>query len=132
MSILPPARRTPLWQYVTDGAAHNELRLQVCGACGAVQYPPREICGECLADDLVWQKHDGLGKVIATTTLHASLEPWFQNHLPVRVALVQLNAGPVLYAFTSGVLQRGDAVHVQARIDDSGQAVLHAKKEQTS
>lgn len=130
MSTLPPMGRTPLWQPVTEGAAQNEFRLQVCEECGAVQYPPREVCGTCLSDALTWRPQDGLGKVIAATALHASMEPYFQARLPVRVALVRLNAGPVVYAFNEDDLKPGAAARITARIDDSGQSVLHVKKEQ--
>lgn len=129
MTPLPPANRTHLWTPVTEGATAGEFRLQVCGSCGAVQYPPREVCRQCLSDALVWRAQDGLGKVIAATALHASLEPYFQSRLPVHVAAVQLDAGPVVYAFNDDNLKPGALVRITARIDGSGQAVLYAQKE---
>jgi uncharacterized OB-fold protein len=130
MSTLPPMGRTPLWQPVTEGAALLAHLQPEFILCGAVQYPPREVCGTCLSDALTWRPQDGLGKVIAATALHASMEPYFQARLPVRVALVRLNAGPVVYAFNEDDLKPGAAARITARIDDSGQAVLHVKKEQ--
>lgn len=124
---LPPAARTPLWIHVTEGAKAGELRLQHCADCGTVQYPPREVCGNCLGDNLEWKAVDGAGAVLSHTRLHGSMEPWFQNRLPVDVVSVQLDAGPVLYAFAGdGTAQTGTAVTVKAQIDEAGVAVLHA------
>jgi len=124
---LPPAARTALWAHVTEGAKAGEFRLQVCADCGAVQYPPREICGNCLSENLDWQAIDGEGTVISHTRLQASIEPYFQARLPVDVVSVRLNAGPVLYAFAGdGAAQTGTPVMVEARIDEAGVAVLHA------
>lgn len=122
---LPPAARTPLWENVTEGARNGELRLQHCADCGQIQYPPREVCGHCLSDNLSWRITDGAGVILARTRLHISVDPWFQDHLPVAVALVKLDAGPVLYAFANDG-NAGAPVVVDARIDASGQAVLHA------
>ena len=36
------------------------IRMQRCAACGATQYPPREVCRVCLADGLVWESADSL------------------------------------------------------------------------
>jgi len=30
----------------------TDLTLQCCGQCQQVNYPPRELCGHCLADSL--------------------------------------------------------------------------------
>lgn len=126
---LPPKARTPLWHHVTEGAKAGELRLQICLRCGQAQYPPREVCGRCLSDDLEWKAMDGAAKVLGKTRLHASLEPWFQDRLPVDVALVQLDIGPIVYAFAGKGAEIGVRVTVEARIDEAGQAVLWAKAE---
>jgi len=126
VNVLPPADRTPLWDPVTEGAKAGELRLQVCADCGTVQYPPREVCGECLSENLEWQSTDGSGTVISHTRLHASIEPYFQARLPLDVVSVRLDAGPVLYAFAGdGTAQTGTPVTVEARLDEAGVGVFH-------
>ena len=35
--------------------------LQVCGECGAAQYPPRDVCGTCLSVALKWRDVDPRG-----------------------------------------------------------------------
>ncbi len=125
-SIMPPAGRTGLWANVTEAARAGAFHLQHCAACRMVQYPPREVCGNCLSDELVWAPVDGAGTVLSHTSLAMSVEPWFQDRLPVNIVLVHLNAGPVLYAFDDENLKTGDEVVIRPGIDAAGQAVLVA------
>jgi uncharacterized OB-fold protein len=114
---------------VTEGAKAGEFRLQVCADCGQVQYPPREVCGECLSENLDWQAIDGKGTVLSHTRLKASVEPYFQARLPIDVVSVRLDVGPVLYAFAGdGTAETGTPVMIEARIDEAGVGVLHAKQ----
>ncbi|MDA5193502.1 Zn-ribbon domain-containing OB-fold protein [Govanella unica] len=127
----PPRARTRLWHEITKGARQDQLRLQQCGECGRVQYPPREVCQNCLSTTLDWHDNDGLGRVISEADLHITLDPWFRDRLPLHVALVELNSGPVLYAFAPTEFEHGTPVRVRAVIDDSGEAVLHIEETKT-
>ena len=40
-----PAARSRAALGLAVGAAEGRFMLQVCGDCGAVQYPPRDVCG---------------------------------------------------------------------------------------
>src|SRR5271155_1214932 len=51
---LPPAARSRVALGLTAAAARGRFELQVCLDCGAVQYPPREICRSCLSHRLAW------------------------------------------------------------------------------
>jgi hypothetical protein len=66
------------------------------------------------------------GAILSGTRLHISLEPYFQARLPLTVVSAQLKAGPVLYAFADTNFATGTKVNIEARIDDSGEAVLWA------
>jgi uncharacterized OB-fold protein len=95
------------------------IRLQRCADCGAAQYPPREICGTCLSDRLVWESADALSaRVLARTVLHHSNEMRFRPHLPLIVGLVKFDAGPVAVCFLPGTAMPGDAVRIQIGADD--------------
>ena len=49
---LPPTARSRVALGLTAAAARGRLALQVCLDCGAVQYPPREVCRACLSHRL--------------------------------------------------------------------------------
>lgn len=124
---LPPCKRTPVWQRITEAAATGTFVLPVCSECETVQYPPREICGNCLADTVEWKNIDSLGKIIGITRLHASTNAFFRENLPVGVVLVRLDAGPRIYAHL-GLENAGlnDPVRLLNFIDRSGNGVFVA------
>jgi uncharacterized OB-fold protein len=94
-----------------ESATHGKLALQRCTACGTMQYPPRELCANCLADTLEWRvSDDAPGEVMANTVLHHSHEPAFGAMLPMRVGLVRLD-GCDRGVFSNGRLRRRDARH---------------------
>jgi uncharacterized OB-fold protein len=95
------------------------IRLQRCAACGTAQYPPRAFCHHCLSDSIGWEEADALpGRLLARTRLHHTHEPRFRAHLPITLALVQLDAGPVAVCFLTGTAAPGDAVRVCLNEDD--------------
>lgn len=51
--------RNPVSRGLDGLPVDGTLTLQVCADCGAVQYPPRELCRACLADALAWRRVDG-------------------------------------------------------------------------
>jgi uncharacterized OB-fold protein len=95
------------------------IRLQRCTDCDTAQYPPREVCGTCLSDRLVWDSADSLpARVLAGTMLHHSNEPRFRARLPLCVGLVKFDAGPVAVCFLLGSAAPGDAVQVRVGPED--------------
>jgi uncharacterized OB-fold protein len=108
-------------------AKAGKLALQRCTACGAVQYPPRELCWRCLGDDLEWRVSDREpAEVLATTTLHNSHDTHLRLRLPLRVGLVRLDAGPTAVCFLAESCQTGARVVVGSETDNAGRAVLTA------
>jgi uncharacterized OB-fold protein len=111
-------------------AADGQLALQHCAACGAAQYPPRDICHVCLSGDLDWKVTDHAdATVLAATVLHHSFEPAQRAKLPVRIGLVQLRAGPSAVCFVPDALAGAD-VFVRASLDGEGRAVLTATEKE--
>lgn len=129
---LPPAARSRVARGLTAAAATGHtLHLQCCDRCGAVQYPPREACGRCLADSLRWQPQPGGGQLLAQSTLRHSNDAYFAQHLPWRIGTVQLDAGPTVIAFLSeNVPAHAARVKVCLRLDRAGEAVLVCQPEQ--
>lgn len=124
---LPPAARGRLALRLTAAAALGRFRLPVCDACGAVQYPPREICRDCLGEELTWRDITPGGTIQSVTVLAHSLSEYFKTTLPLYVASIRLDAGSVAVAHLADpALGPGDRVRVFARLDRSGQGVLGA------
>ncbi|HSV83783.1 MAG TPA: OB-fold domain-containing protein, partial [Ramlibacter sp.] len=122
---LPPWARGRVALGMTAAAAEGRFELQVCQACSAVQYPPREACHCCLSPRLQWKPQPGDGQLLAATTLHHSNDPFFRERLPWRLGFVQLDAGPSLIVHLHGEVGEAPApVRVGARLDRAGQAVL--------
>lgn len=122
---LPPYGRSRVALGMTAAAAEGRFELQVCRDCSAVQYPPREACHRCLSARLQWRAQSGEGTLLGVTTLHHSNDLFFRERLPWRLGLVHLDAGPSLMVHVHREV--GDAparVHVGARLDRAGQAVL--------
>ncbi len=128
---LPPATRSRVALGLTAAAARGQLALQVCLDCGAVQYPPREVCRNCLSQRLVWRPQEGGGELLTETTLRNAQELYFRERLPWRVGLVRLDAGVNVVAYVyAGVGAAPCRVRVAAALDRAGQAVLVAMPEQ--
>src|SRR5690606_13167951 len=99
---LPPGSRSRRALGLTAAAAAGRFDLQVCQECQTVQYPPREVCGHCLSEHLLWQAVNPRGKLLATTVLHHSNDLYFGERLPWRVGTVQMDAGPSVVAHVHG------------------------------
>ena len=127
LPTLPPAARSRVALGLTAAAALGRLELQRCADCGAVQYPPREACQQCLSLRLQWKPEAGEGELLASTVLHHSNDLFFRERLPWRLGLVRLASGPTVVAHLHAKVPGAPApVHVTARLDRAGQAVLVA------
>ena len=125
--MLPPGFRSRAALGLTAAAALGRFELQVCAACTAVQYPPREACHRCLSDKLQWQLQDGAGELLAATTVHVSHDLFFRERVPWQLAMVRLDCGPTVVAHLhDGCPPAPARVRVGARLDKSGQGVLVA------
>lgn len=103
-----------------------KLALQRCADCGAIQYPPRELCAACLSGHLEWRMTDREpGEVLATTTLHHSHDVAFRPRLPLAIALVRLDCGPSIVCFAPDAAP-GQRVYITAAPDSNGQPILTA------
>jgi uncharacterized OB-fold protein len=106
--------------------AGARLTLQCCRQCGLVNYPVRELCGNCLADELHWQPVAASGVIQSLVQLHYSLEPGFAAHLPWTVASVRLDCGPVVLAHLQPGPGSGDTIELRVVRDGSGNHMLVA------
>jgi hypothetical protein len=82
----------PFW----EGTLAEELRVQVCGACGTTQLPGSACCTSCLSQDLSWERASGRGTVFSFTIVRHAFHPSFADQVPYVVADVRLEEGPIL------------------------------------
>ncbi len=131
LPTLPPVARSRVALGLTAAAARGRLELQICVDCGAVQYPPREVCRACLSHRLVWRPQNGAGELISETVLRRAQELFFRERLPWRVGNVRLDADVNVMAYLhESVGAAPFRVRVEAALDRAGQAVLVAIPEQ--
>lgn len=131
-STLPPSIRSRRALGLTTSAALGRFHLQVCADCAAVQYPPREICSQCLSEHLDWRPVDPRGRLLASTLLHHSNDLYFRERLPWRIGTVVMDAGPSVVAHVHGDCRDGEPVRLSLKLDRSGQAVMIALPEQAT
>lgn len=113
-------------EFHTGLPASATLTLQRCGNCQRVNYPPRELCGHCLADDLHWESVADTGVVQTLTRLNYSLEPDYAQHLPWSVASVLLDCGPIALAHLAPDIATGARVRLRVIEDRAGNRMLAA------
>lgn len=122
----PPEARSRAALGLAAAAAEGRFALQVCDACGTVQYPPRDACQSCLSTDLPWQEISADGLLLAETTIRASTHPYFRERLPWRTGSVKLDAGPVVICHLHGDCLPRSRVTLWNLLDRAGQATLIA------
>ncbi|ETX30289.1 SDR family NAD(P)-dependent oxidoreductase [Roseivivax isoporae] len=130
--LLPPSMRSRAAMGLTAAAAEARFMLQHCARCGAVQYPPRDACRECLSVDLDWRDTDPRGVLIAETTVRTSPNLYFRGQAPWRTGTVRLEAGVSVVVHVHGDCVKGQAVRLINRLDRAGQGVLMALPEEAT
>ena len=82
----------PFW----EGTAAGELRMQACGACGRLRFPPRPMCPFCQSLDVEWRVMSGRGTVWSYVVPHPPVLPAFEPLAPYNVVVVALDEDPTL------------------------------------
>jgi uncharacterized OB-fold protein len=89
----PTEDSAPFWE-----AAHRgELRMQRCGDCGHIRFPPALLCARCLSERAEWVALSGRGTVFSWIVVHQSQHPAFNSDVPYNVAIIELEEGPRLH-----------------------------------
>ena len=86
-------RPTPETQHYWDGTRAGELRLQRCGACSKVYFPPRPFCPGCASRDVQVFSASGRATLHSYVISHRPM-PGFEA--PYSIAVVELEEGPRL------------------------------------
>jgi len=123
-----------------EGTALGELRMQACGACGRLRFPPRVMCPHCQSTERRWQKVSGDGTIWSFVVAHPPLLPAYAPFAPYPVLTVTLAeeeslrmvgnlvTGPqgAINEIDPSTIVIGEAVHVvfSPRIRPDGSAVF--------
>jgi len=75
-------------------ARAGRLVVQRCSGCGALRFPPRELCSDCLSTEATWHQVSGRGEVFSYNVMHQVYHPGFAADVPYAVVIVKLVEGP--------------------------------------
>jgi NAD(P)-dependent dehydrogenase (short-subunit alcohol dehydrogenase family)/uncharacterized OB-fold protein len=126
--LLPPSVRSRRAQGLTLAAATGRFTLQCCAECGTYAYPPRDACPRCLSAALPFIDAPTGGTLLSETSIEVTIDPYFREHMPWRVGLVELDCGPSVVTHLHGdCAGAGSRVTLSLQLDKSGQAVFFAK-----
>ena len=81
-----------------EACKREELRMQKCGACGHIRFPPSVICPRCFSEDAAWEKMSGRGRVYTWIVVHRPQHPAFYDDVPYNVAIIELEEGPRMHS----------------------------------
>ena len=76
----------PFW----DGTLIGELRVQACGECGRLRFPPRPMCPSCRSMASLWRAVSGRGSVWSFVVPHPPLLSGYSELAPYNVVVVAL------------------------------------------
>lgn len=86
-----------------DWCHQRELRFQRCQSCGTWRHPPRPMCGSCHSLQWEWAPTGGKGKVHCWTVVYQALDPAFAQDVPYAAVVVELDEGPRLATWVTGI-----------------------------
>jgi hypothetical protein len=78
------------------GTAAGELRVQACGSCGRLRFPPRVMCPHCQSTDRAWRAVAGAGTIWSFVVPHPPLLAAYAPFAPFPVLVVALDEDPAL------------------------------------
>lgn len=78
----------PFW----SGLARGELLTTRCRACGALGFPPRNLCRGCWGRELDWVPLRPRGRLYSFTRVHVAPEA-FRAEVPYAIGLIDLDDG---------------------------------------
>lgn len=74
-----------------EGCRQHELRLQKCGGCGLLRYPPGYSCPWCASTEFSWQAVSGKGTIYSYEIVVQAVQRAFREWTPYPVVLVELD-----------------------------------------
>jgi NAD(P)-dependent dehydrogenase (short-subunit alcohol dehydrogenase family)/uncharacterized OB-fold protein len=122
---VPTGPRSSALHAMSARATTGRFVLQACVDCGAVTYPPRDACPHCWGE-LAWHDQARGALVLCETTIRATTDLYFRDHLPWHMGKLALDAGPTALAHLHADLKPGDRADMYLMLDKGGNAALFA------
>lgn len=88
---------TQLYKFY-DYLREGKLTTTKCKDCGAIHWPPRKICPECISDNLEWVDMPKVGTIYSYTVAYAGLPPELVDKAPIVYALVDFENGVRIFS----------------------------------
>jgi uncharacterized OB-fold protein len=105
--LISMEKRQPVLQGYTrefyEWCHNRQLRFQRCASCGAWRHPPRPMCSRCHSLQWEWAPVKGGGTVYCWTTVYQPLDPAFADDVPYAAVIVELEEGPRLATWVTGI-----------------------------
>ena len=76
-----------------DGAREQRLMIQRCTTCGAVMWPVKSRCDNCLSPTVTWVQASGKATLYSFVLMHQLYHPGFASEVPYNIAQVDLEEG---------------------------------------
>jgi hypothetical protein len=107
---------TPEMRPFFTAAKRRELRVQRCTACGALRFPARALCSDCLSTEADWVVVSGRGTVFSFNVMHQVYHPGFAAEVPYAVVIVQLAEGVKMLSNLVGVAPHDVRIGMPVRV----------------
>ncbi|TET89302.1 MAG: Zn-ribbon domain-containing OB-fold protein [Methanomassiliicoccales archaeon] len=75
-----------------DYLEKGKLAGTKCKSCGALHFPPRADCDQCMSSDVEWMDMESKGKIVTYTTIHVG-PTGFEDVVPYTICMVELEGG---------------------------------------
>ena len=105
----PLPRPTPETQHFWDGTKRGELRLQRCGECDHIYFPPRPFCPACSSRAVEVFKASGRGRLLSYVINYRPHPAW---QGPYAIAIVELDEGPRMMSNIVGCAQTPEVLQL--------------------
>jgi uncharacterized OB-fold protein len=113
-------RPTPETAHFWEGTRAGELRLQRCGACGRIRFPPRPVCPDCASREVNVFAASGRAR-LHSYVINQRAAPGFRA--PYVIAVVELDEGPRMLTNLIGVEPTPEALPLDLALEVSFERV---------
>jgi uncharacterized OB-fold protein len=96
--------------------AERRLMGVKCKKCGAILWPPREVCPKCLGGELEWYELKRRGNLLTYTIIHFPPSQ-FQALAPYAVGILKLEDGPQMPGMVRNVKLEELHIGMELQVD---------------